>query len=421
MNQAVHPNQFQSRPSASKKASVAVLDIGSSKITCLLADLPVDADGEHGRAIVTGFGHQISEGIRGGQITDMVKAEESIRAAVDHAERMAETEIRKVIVGVASGRLVSNLATAEIAIQNQVVTDDHLALGLQHAAYELETPDHEIVHAIPINYSVDDSHGIGDPRGMVGDVLQVNMLTVATPLAALRNLRSCIERCHLECEKFVLAPYASALASLSQDEMDLGVLHIDMGATTTSFTLFYESKPMFMGVVPAGGLNVTRDLALGLNIPVASAERVKNLFGSALDGGSEDIELPTGHGGAHIVQHHMLTRIIRPRLEEILELITAKLDESGLAELAGRRVVLAGGAAQLSGARELAQQILNRDVRVATPMRLNGLPEMAGSPAFSVGAGLIAYARQRDQFRLQTAPSGYGRLARLKSWLKRNF
>lgn len=421
MNQAVSSRQFQPRPSIGKKASIAVLDIGSSKISCLLADLPADADDDHGRAIVTGFGHQISEGIRGGQVTDMVKAEESIRAAVDHAERMAETEIRKVIVGVSSGRLVSNIATAEIAIQSHVVTDDHLALGLQHAAYELEAPDYEVVHAIPINYSVDDSHGISDPRGMVGDILQVNMLTVSTPLAALRNLRSCIERCHLECEKFVLAPYASALATLTQDEMDLGVLHIDMGATTTSFTLFYDGKPMFMGVVPAGGLNVTRDLALGLNIPVASAERVKNLFGSALEGGAEDIELHNGHGGGHTVQHHMLTRIIRPRIEEILELIMSKLEESGMSELAERRVVLAGGAAQMSGARELAQHILNRDIRVATPMRLNGLPEMASSPAFAVGAGLIAYVRQRDRLRLPSEVSGHGGLGRVMTWLRRNF
>lgn len=421
MNQAVDARQFHTRMTPNKRNTIAVLDIGASKVSCLVADLPSEVEGPQGRPIVTGFGHQLSEGIRGGQIVNMVQAEESIRAAVDQAERLAGSAIRKVIVGVSSGRLISRLATSEITLGNQLVTDEHLVMGIRHAVNELTQAEQEIVHAVPIDYRVDDSQSISDPRGMVGTKLSVNMLIVSMPLGALRNIRTCIERCHLVTDKFVLTPFASALATLSQDEMDLGVLHVDMGATTTGFSIFYENKPVFMGVVPAGGLNVTRDLAQGLAIPQASAERIKNLFGSALEGGADDIELPAVNGGTHIVQHHMLTQIIRPRLEEIYELMLDKLEESGMLDYAGRRVVLSGGAAQMSGARELAQQILNRDVRVASPVRLNGLPEMANSPAFAAGAGLIAYARRRDEFQLLPDSAEMAPISRALSWLKRSF
>ena len=424
MNQHVDPAQLVNKVGAIKRETIAVLDIGTSKITCLVAELPDASEGENARAIVIGMGHQISQGVNAGQITDMVAAERSIRLAVEQAERRAGVKVRKIHIGVSAIKVVSQLATAEVTLNGQIATSEHLTMALRHAVDDLYDPDYDVLHAIPVNYAIDDSNGISDPRGMVGQILRVNVHVVKAPIGPLQNMRACIERCHLECDKFVFSPYASALASLNQDEMDLGVLHVEMGGGSTSFSVFYENKPICIGSVPVGAHHITRDLARGLNIPLASAERIKNLFGSALaagDGGNEEIDLPDVSGSAHIVQHRMLTSIIRPRLEETFELLNKQLDNTGLAEFAGRRAVLTGGGASMSGARELAQQILERDIRVATPMRLNGLPDMATGPAFSASAGIVAYIRRRqtDQLgALNAEPYIVGRIFR---WLKRNF
>ncbi|MDA8653922.1 cell division protein FtsA [Alphaproteobacteria bacterium] len=424
MNQRVDPAQLMTKVSAVKRETVAVLDVGTSKITCLIVELPDASEGENARPIVIGMGYQISQGVSAGQITDMVAAERSIRLAVDQAERRAGIKVRKIHVGVSAIKVVSQLATAEVTLNGQVATSEHLSMVLRHAVDELYDADYDILHAIPVNYAIDESNGISDPRGMVGQVMRVNVHIVKAPIGPLQNMRACIERCHLECEKLVFSPYASALASLNQDEMDLGVLHIEMGGGSTSFSVFYENKPIYIGVVPVGAHHVTRDLARGLNIPLASAERIKNLFGSALatgEGGHEEIELPNANDSAHIVQHHMLTNIIRPRLEETFEMVNAQLERSGLAEFVGRRAVLTGGGAAMSGARELAQHILERDVRVATPMRLNGLPDMATGPAFSASAGIVAYMRRRQTDQLGELSSEPFIIERIFRWLRRNF
>jgi cell division protein FtsA len=254
------------------------------------------------------------------------------------------------------------------------------------------------LHAVPVNYSIDHSRGIRDPSGMFGNVLGVNLHVVAADGGPVRNLGVCIERCHLEMAGLVVAPYASGLASLVEDEMDLGVTLIDMGGGTTSLSVFSEGSLIHVGVVPVGGGHVTSDLARGLSTTIAEAERFKTLYGSALTSQTDDRAMLTvpligeeDPDAVHQVPRSMLTSIIRPRVEETLEFVRDLLEDAGVSRLAGRCVVLTGGASQLNGVKETAARILGKQVRLGRPIRLTGLPDAAAGPAFSTIAGLLSY------------------------------
>jgi cell division protein FtsA len=424
MNRPVKFKQFERRGAqASRRGSIAALDVGTSKIACLIAE-NIDDDSANGLIRITGFGHQVSEGLNAGQVVDMRAAEDSIRAAVDAAERMAGIEVRRVIIGVSANRLESVMCASEVPLNGQTVTADHMAIGLRHACEEQGRDDYEILHAIPTSYSLDDSMGITDPRGMHGDVLKVNMHLILAPVGPIRNLLTCIEQCHLECEKLVATPYASALSTLMQDETDLGATHIDLGGGTSSVSVFSGGAPVFTSVVPVGGEHITNDIARGLNISLASAERIKTLYGSALanvDGDREQFEVPVLGGDYQTLPRSQLTNIIRPRLEETFEISQDRILASGYGKFGGSRLVLTGGGAQLSGARELAQTMLEKQPRIGVPMRITGLPEAASGPSFAACAGLLSYAGRRHPDAILSDQDGRGFFNWLAGWLRRNF
>ena len=410
-----------------RRGPIAALDVGTSKVACLIGEHMADGNGTgEGAAAklrISGSGHQLSEGLVAGQVVDMRAAEDAIRSAVDAAERMAGMEVRNVVIGIAANQLVSQMAEAEVPLNGHAVTQEHMALALRHAYEDFWSEDYEILHAIPIGYGIDNSHGIIDPRGMHGDVLQVTMHMMAAPAGPVRNLLTCIEQCHLQCEKLVATPFASGLSTLMQDEIDLGVLHIDMGGGTTSASVFYEGEVMFSTVVPVGGRHITTDIARGLNVSMTSAERIKTLYGSALathGGEREQFEVPVLGGDHQMLPRTELTKIIRPRLEETFELVNDALTRSGLGHLAGRRVVLTGGGAQLNGAPEVAHTILEKQARIATPMRLSGLPEAAAGPSFAACAGLLTYAGRNHADAVLKEDRAAGVMGWLGSWLRRN-
>ena len=401
--------------------NVAALDIGTSKVACLIAE-NID-DGKSDDFIrVVGFGHQLSTGLSNGQVINMEATENSVRAAVDAAERMAEKEISRVIVGISANRLESHICEASVPLHGHAISDEHMVRGLRHAYEQNWREGFEILHAIPLSYGIGaDSRGISDPRGMYGDELNVTLHLMSAPIGPLRNLLSCIEQCHLECEKLVVTPYASALSTLVQDEVDLGALHIDMGGGTSSATIFYQGAPIFTTVLPIGGHHITRDIARGLNVSVRVAERAKTLHGSALatvQDERDQFEVPLLGGDHQMHPKSALTKIIRPRLEETFELIKQSLEDSGLEQFAGRRVVLTGGAALLVGVPEIAQEILEKQPRIASPMRITGLPEAAASPSFAACAGLLTYAgRAHDDAALAVTSNGIMR--RIGDWFRR--
>jgi len=404
---------------------IAALDVGTTKVCCFIAR--TDAPGIR----VIGIGHQVSRGLRGGAIVDMEAAEESIRAAVDAAERMAGETIREVYVNLSGGRPASHTVGVEVSIAGHEVGESDIRKVLEHGRARNEPGERQVVHAMPVGYTIDGSRGIRDPRGMYGERLGVNMHVVTAATGPLRNLATCVERCHLGISSLVVSPQASGLACLVEDEMDLGVTLVDMGGGTTTLGVFYDGGLVHTDSIPVGGTHVTNDIARGLSTPMVHAERMKTLYGSAIASAADEneiIDVPqvgeTEQHSANHVPRSILVGIIKPRIEETLELVRERLQRSGFDKTAGRRVVLCGGASQLQGVRELAGRVLDKQVRMGRPIRVSGLAEATGGPAFATCAGLLSYALRTGEAaeRLgQPEEATGGRIARIGQWLRANF
>ncbi|MBE7636690.1 cell division protein FtsA [Sneathiella sp. P13V-1] len=409
-----------------RNGPIAALDVGTTKIGCFVA---VE---ETGGLRIKGVGHQVARGMRAGSITNMEMAEDSIRSAVDAAERMAGETIREVYVSVTAGQPASQTVEVEMSIGGQEIGDKDLIKTLKEAQTGYKPENRTVIHALPVGYNVDGNKGIRDPRGMFGDQFGVSMHMVSVLNNHVRNLTTCVERCHLGVAGLVSAPYAAGLASLVQDEMDLGVTVIDLGGGSTSFAVFYDGEMVYNETIPVGGTHVSNDIARGLSTTLANAERMKTLYGSALVSSSDEkeiIDVPLiGEAEHHVANHvprSMLVGIIRPRIEEILEIVRDRLLASGFAKVAGRRAVIVGGASQLAGVQELAGRILDKQVRIGKPIRVKSLPDATEGPAFAVAAGLLSFAvkenfnEQLSGNLLEKTPKN--RLLRIGNWFKENF
>ncbi len=405
---------------------VAALDIGCSKVCCFIAR----PDGGGGARVV-GIGHQVSIGLRSGAVADLRALENSIRGAVDAAERMAGEPARGVVANVTCGRMISRAVSAQVAVSGHQVGEGDLRRVMNQARGRIDVGDTHLLHALPVGHSIDGNRGVRDPRGMYGERLGVTLHVLTAANGPVKNLKTAIEGCHLEVDGFVASGYASGLASLVEDEMDLGVTLVDMGGGTTSVSVFYEGALVFADVIPVGGRHVTNDLARGLSTTAQHAERMKTLYGSAIPSPADEREMVSvpqvGEAGADAIQQvprSILIGIIQPRVEETLELVRERLRESGMAGIAGRRLVLTGGASQLTGVRELAARILDKQVRIGRPLRLHGLAEATEGPAFATCAGLLAYVIQRpDEARIaaRANAAAQGGLRRFGRWFKEYF
>ncbi len=416
---------------AGRQGLIAGLDIGTSKIACVVArPETIKETGETGLKIL-GLGHTVSRGIKKGAVVDIQLAEEAIRAAVDTAEQAAGVVIQKVWVNVSSGSLTSHHTTVEAPLSDHEITSNDLRRVMAQARASVHLDDRVLVHAIPVTYSIDGSRGIRDPRGMFGERLGVTMHMVSAAQGPLRNLMVSVKRCHLDVAGMVAAPYASALSTLVQDEMDLGVTLIDLGGGTTTIAVFFDGRLIYAEVLSIGGQHVTSDIARGLSTPLSHAERMKTLFGSTLPSPSDDrelIEVPQigedFDGMANQVPRSLLTGIIQPRIEETFEIVRDRVLRSGLEDVAGRRVVLTGGASELTGVREIASRLLDKPVRIGRPLGLVGVPDQSIGAAFSTCLGLVAYPVKAPAEAPRADSPGTANLSqisRLGQWLRANF
>ncbi len=429
------------KPLSPRKSTVlSVLDIGTSKVVCLVARLDPIAEsdllrGRTHRVRIIGIGHQRSRGLKGGAIVDLDAAENSIRIAVDAAERMAKVEIRAAIVNMTGGRLGSESYHAEVRLRGSGVGEGDIHRVLEAASMTGSRPGRTVLHSLPTSFGLDAVTGIHDPHGMVGERLGVDMHVVSADQNAIRNLMLAVERCHLDVEAVVATPYAAGLATLVDDEAEMGVVVVDLGGGTTSLGVFAGGHIVHSDAVAVGGNHITMDVARGLSTSVAHAERLKTLYGSTIATASDDREtvaVPSvdedeRDAVSHVPKSH-LVRIMRPRVEEILELVRDRLKAAGFSSEAGRRVVLTGGGAQLTGLPELARGILSKQVRIGRPLGVQGLPESAKGPSFSAPIGLLIYPqvaglehfvpRHSGSF-LGTGTDGY--LSRMGRWIKDSF
>ncbi|MDR3435796.1 cell division protein FtsA [Telmatospirillum sp.] len=409
---------------------IAALDVGTTKVCCFIARANDD-----GNMRIVGIGHQLSRGMRNGAVVDMEEAETAIRAAVDAAEQMAEDRVREVVVNVSGGQPTSNNVTVEVSVNGHEIGDQDIRRMLDHARHHAQSTDRDLIHSIPVGFTVDGNEGIRDPRGMFGESLAVTIHLVSANPGPVRNLSTVVHRCHLDIESRVASAYASGLSCLVDDERDLGVTCIDMGGGTTTIAVFQGAHLMHTDTIPVGGVHVTNDIARGLSTPLVHAERMKTLYGSALPSPSDDREIlkvplvgEDEDGATNQVPRSMLVQIIQPRLEETFELVRSHLEAGGFDKIAGRRVVLTGGAAQMQGVRDLAAMVLDKQVRLGRPIGMQGLPEATNGPAFSTCAGLLRYAVLNTQTetpsksaRARQTDDGGNRLAKLGAWLRKNF
>ncbi|WP_374547145.1 cell division protein FtsA [Rhodoblastus sp.] len=424
--------------STRKSSTLCVLDVGASKVVCLIAKLiPAEPSdllrGRTHRTRILGIGHQRSRGIKGGVVIDMDEAEAAVRLAVDAAERMAKVQVESVIVANHGGRLSSAYYRASVPLVNGVAESDIFRV-LEATSLRTAQPGRAILHSLPTGFALDGANGIRDPKGMMGETLGADLHVVSADAAALSNLLLAIERCHLSIEAVVATPYASGLAVLVDDEAVLGATVLDLGGGSVGMGVFRDGRLVHGDAIAVGGKHVTMDIARGLNARLADAERLKTLYGSAISSPSDDRESLSvvqvgeeGESPIHIPKSQ-LSRIIRPRVEEILELARDRLKAAGFPPTSGGRIVLTGGTSQLTGLPEAARRVLGGQIRVGRPLGVQGMPESAKSPGFSAAVGLLVYPQfsnveyfepSRSRPGGELRPQGYfGRVGR---WLKESF
>jgi cell division protein FtsA len=420
-----------------RSAIVAALDIGTSKVTCLIGRLKPLAEDEamRGRSHaveVIGFGHTRAHGLKAGVIADLAPAEESIRNAVDIAERAAGMEIAAVVVAFGGGRLSSESFAASVRLHGPRVEEGDIGRVLDAASLHSVRGGRAVLHSLPGAYRLDQTGGILDPRGMLGKVLSVDLHVITADLAALKNLMLCVERCHLTVEGVIAAPYAAGLAALSADEAELGATVIDFGAGTTTAAVFAGGHCRYVDGIAIGGYHITLDLARGLSIRIPEAERLKTLHAAVLASSSDEhkmITIPTIEGiGRETPNATSLGQIVRmacPRAEEILEMLRERLRAADMLGQASRRVVLTGAAAEFTGLVELAGRMFKTGARLGRPLGVAGLNDNARSPAFATASGLLVYPQfaGREHFEPRRRHGGGERsyLVRVGRWLQESF
>lgn len=406
------------------KSFITILDIGSSKISCFIAEiLP-------GGLNIVGIGHQISGGVKSGTITDIKLAENSIRAAVGAAEQMAGLNVDRVFVNISGCKLASHHVQAEMSIPGHEISARDIHRIIAQGCAQLEGEDREIIHCIPVEYTIDNLKGIKDPTGMHGKTLNAQLHVITASSSALLNITTCLAKCHLDVEDYIISPYASALACLNEDEKTLGTILLDFGGGQTSIAIFKGGNLVYADFVPVGGMHITNDIALCLSTTLESAERIKTLYGNLISTAKEEreiIDIPQigddGRSEMSHVERSSLVAIIRPRIEEILEMVAKRIEESG--HNVGGNIVITGGASQLGGLKEQVAHAFSKRVRQGLPRKIEGMAESTKGPAFATSIGILLFAdkkRALDSFDFMGRISQFNSpMKRVISWLKENF
>ena len=379
---------------------VAGLDIGSAKTTAVLAEVVGDLP-RHPTIKILGVGQARTTGLRRGVVSDIEETTRSIRKAMEDAARMAGAQVEAVYVGIAGEHVQAMTSKGIVAVNGDEISKSDVDRAHEVARAQSIPQDRELLHAIPQEYSVDRNHGIRDPIGMIGMRLETEMYLVTIGSSPAMNLRKAVERAGYAVRELVLEPLASAFSVLTEDEKELGVALVEMGAGTTDIAVFHEGKIRHLGTVSYGGNNVTNDIVHGLGLTQADAERIKERYGCAYEpliDPSEQLKLPsTVAQGDRQIPRELLAHIIHQRMDEIFGLVDRDIDAAGFGN---RRlsagIVLTGGAAMMQGAAELANDVFATGVRIGAPgENIGGLSDSVDAPRFSTVVGLAQYGALR--------------------------
>jgi cell division protein FtsA len=398
---------------------VVGLDIGTTKICVVVGEVHDD------RVDIIGIGRHPSVGLRRGVVVNIESTVNSIRSAVDEAERMAGCDIGAVYVGIAGSHINSFNSHGLIAIKHNEIRQDDIERVVDAARAVPIPPDQEVIHVLPQEFMVDGQADIQDPIGMTGVRLEADVHIVTGSLTAVHNIVKCCNRAGLEVTDVVLEPLASAEAVLNKEEMELGVGLIDIGGGTSDLAVFGDGTIKHTFVLGLGGHNLTNDLAIGLRTPQKEAERLKEEYGCSMASMIDKdhvIEVPSVGGRKNRkLSRKVMGEILEPRVEEMLTLINQELVDSGFKDMVNAGIVMSGGTSLLENMEELAEQIFDLPVRIGEPENIGGVVDIVSTPQWATGVGLVIYGMKNGPGANFKRPSGslLGRIAgHMKDWFK---
>jgi len=383
----------------SKDGLLIGLDIGTTKVCAVVAQIEED-----GQLRIVGLGSAASQGLKRGVVVNLDQTVHSISRAIQDAELMAGLKVRQVYAGIAGDHIRSLNSRGVVAVsnsENEIKSKD--IQRVLEAAKSVSIPqEREIIHVLPQEFTVDDQKGIKDPRGMCGLRLEAEVHIVTGGTTSAQNIYKAIWQAGWEVEELVLESLASSYSVMSSEEKELGAVVIDLGGGTTDLAIFYDGSIRHTAVIGLGGNNVTNDLAIGLRTPVEQAEVLKKNYGCALAGlvDAGDIITVPGVGGRpnKEISRTVLASIIEPRMEEIFSLAVREVKRTNLGQLLAAGVIITGGGSLLEGSVELAEQIFDMPARLGRAQGCRGLEEVASSPIYATGVGLVLYGlTQKNQ------------------------
>lgn len=368
--------------------------MGSSKLSCLIASI------DNGEVKILGYGHKESKGIVGSAISDMRLAQKSITNVVSEAERMAGFNIDRLLLGISGSQVVSNRKEVSVKIASDIVKASDIVNLANKVRAEFKKNNREIIHLIPLQYRIDDSLPVQNPRYMSGEVLYAKFHVVSTSQTTIKNIENCLRRCQLSVSNYVVEPYASTLSCLNDNETNLGTLLIDIGGSSTSFCIIADEKLSYVGHSPIGGSHITKDISTILNINFDTAEKIKSLNSSLLISPIEEreiikLKLFDQNDAAELIRitRAELRDIIKARLEEMFESVKSILEKSGVPLYLLSNIVLTGGVTSITGIDRLAAEILNKNVRIGYPAKLNGVSSEILNPAHACCLGMLVFLK----------------------------
>ncbi len=408
-----------------KKDRIISVDLGTTKVAAIIAEV------EDNDLKIVGVGSTPSYGLKRGVIVNLEKAVTSIEKAVDEASRMAGLKVDSCYAGISGSHIESINAHAMIATSRAggVITKRDIERVIEQAKAIALPLDREIIHAIPIEYIVDNERGIKDPVGMSGVKLEAEVHIVTAAITSAQNIYTALERAGLKVKDLVLQPLASSYSVLQPDEIDLGVCLLDIGGGTTDIAIFYDGAIRHSEVIPLGGEYITNDIAIGIRTPYKQAEMIKKKYASlniTPEEKTEEIKVP-GIGGREgkSITKDTLYSIVSPRVEEILMITNKAIKKSGFADVLAAGVVITGGTARLDGLDRLAEEVLNLPVKIGIPKKIGGLTDIVQDPIYATGVGLIFYGFEKKNRDFIIHKKGAGVFdaikKRFEEWLKKYF
>jgi len=404
---------------------VVGLDIGTSKVLAIVGELTPQGEVE-----VIGVGHHPSRGMKKGVVVNIESTVQSIQRAIEEAELMAGCQIHSVFAGIAGSHISSFNSHGIVAIKDKEVGPGDVDRVIE-AARALAIPaDQKVLHILAQEFIIDKQEGIREPIGMSGVRLEAKVHIVTGAVSAAQNIIKCVRRCGLEVDDIILEQLASSIATLTDDEKELGVCLVDIGGGTTDISVFTEGAIRHTAVIPIAGDQVTNDIAVALRTPMQHAEEIKKKYGCALTQlahRDETIDVPSvGDRPPRKLSRQTLAEVIEPRVEELYGLVQAELRRSGFEDMLGSGIVVTGGSAKMEGMIDLAEEVFHMPVRLGVPQYVGGLKGVVQNPIFATGVGLVLYGARSQGSKPYSARSekGSGMRAlagRMKSWFQGHF